>query len=123
MRHSVPLRSALRHSNMKKYDVIFDQDAEDDLFDIYAFVALNDSVEKADRLFSALRRSCLAIRKLPLRGNILTELAEIGVVEFREHHYKPFRIIYSIESTTVSGHCVLDGRRDIQDILQERLLR
>jgi hypothetical protein len=29
---------------MKKYDVIFDQDAEDDLFDIYAFVAVNDSV-------------------------------------------------------------------------------
>ena len=41
---------------MKKYDVIFDQDAEDDLFDIYAFVALNDSIEKADRLFAALRR-------------------------------------------------------------------
>ena len=108
---------------MKKYDVVFDQDAEDDLFDIYAFVALNDSVEKADRLFSALRQSCLTLRKQPLRGNIPMELAEIGVVEFRELHYKPYRIIYSLESTTVSVHCVLDGRRDIQDILQERLLR
>jgi toxin ParE1/3/4 len=108
---------------MKKYEVIFDQDAEDDLFDIYAFVAMTDSVERADRLFAALRRTCLKLRKLPVRGNIPTELFEIGVVEFRERHYKPYRIIYSVESTTVYVHCVLDGRRDIQTILQERLLR
>ena len=108
---------------MKKYDVIFDQDAEDDLFDIYAFVAMNDSVERADRLFAALRRTCLQIRKLPHRGNIPTGLFEIGVTEFRELHYKPYRIIYSLESATVYVHCMLDGRRDIQTILQERLLR
>ncbi len=108
---------------MKKYDAIFDRDAEDDLFDIYAFVAMNDSVERADRLFAALRRTCLKLRKLPLRGNIPSELFEIGVTEFRELHYKPYRVIYSLESTTVYVHCVLDGRRDIQTILQERLLR
>ena len=108
---------------MKKYDVIFDRDAEDDLFDIYAFVAMNDSVERADRLFAALRRTCLKLRKLPLRGNIPSELFEIGVMEFRELHYKPYRVIYSLDSTTVYVHCVLDGRRDIQTILQERLLR
>jgi toxin ParE1/3/4 len=108
---------------MKKYDVKFDQDAEDDLFDIYTFVATSDSLEKADRLFVALRQTFLKLRKLPLRGNIPTELLEIGVMEFRELHYKPYRIIYSLESTTVYVHCVLDGRRDIQDILQERLLR
>jgi len=108
---------------MKKYDVIFDRDAEEDLFDIYAFVAMNDSVERADRLFAALRRTCLKLRKQPLRGNIPSELFEIGVTEFRELHYKPYRVIYSLESTTVYVHCVLDGRRDIQTILQERLLR
>jgi len=108
---------------MKKYEVMFDQDAEDDLFDIYAFVAMNDSVESADRLFAALRRTCLKLRKLPLRGKIPTELFEIGVTGFRELHYKLYRIIYSLESTTVCVHCVLDGRRDIQTILQERVLR
>lgn len=108
---------------MKTYDVVFDHDAEDDLFDIYAFVAVNDSVDKADKLFTALRRTCLKLRKLPLRGAIPRELFDIGVVEFRELHCKPYRIIYSLESTTVYVHCVLDGRRDIQTILQDRLLR
>jgi len=108
---------------MKKYDVIFDQDAEEDLFDIYTYVAMNDSVERADRLLRALRQTCQTVRRPPLRGNIPTELFQIGVVEFRELHHKPYRVIYSLESTTVYVHCVLDGRRDIQTILQERLLR
>jgi toxin ParE1/3/4 len=108
---------------MKTYDVIFDQDAEDDLFDIYAFVAANDSVERADKLFAALKRTCLKLRKLPLRGTIPRELFDIGVLEFRELRYKPYRVLYSLDSTTVNVHCVLDGRRDIQTILQDRLLR
>ena len=89
---------------MKKYDVIFDQDAEDDLFDIYAYVALDDSGDKADGLFAALRQTCLKLRKMPLRGNIPTELSEIGVMEFRELHFKPYRIIYSLVSNTVYVH-------------------
>ena len=108
---------------MKKYDVIFDTDVEEDLFDIYTYVVMNDSVERADRLLRALRQTCHKLRTLPLRGTIPTELYQIGVVEFREPHHKPYRVIYSLESTTVYVHCVLDGRRDIQTILQERLLR
>ena len=120
---SVRLISALRRSSMIKYEVIFDHDAEDVLFDIYTFVAMNDSVERADRLLRALGQTCQKLRTLPLRGTIPRELYQIGVVEFREVHYKPYRVIYSLESTTVYVHCVLDGRRDIQTILQERLLR
>lgn len=108
---------------MKRYNVIFDQYAEDDLFDVYAFVAMNDSVARADKLLEALRQTCLKLRKLPHRGNVVPELFEVGVLEFRELHYKPYRVIYSFESTTVFVHCILDGRRDIQDLLQERLLR
>lgn len=123
MRSSIHSTNASQNSSVTKFKVVFDQDAEEDLFDIYTFVALNDSVAKADRLFAALCRSCLKLRNLPRRGNIATELFEIGVTEFRELHHKPYRIIYSLESTTVYVHCVLDGRRDIHDILQERLLR
>ncbi len=108
---------------MGKYDVVFDTDAEDDLFDIYAFVAVNESVDRADQLFAGLRDTCQKLRTLPRRGNIPAELFEIGVMDFRERHHKPYRIIYSLESTTVYVHCVLDGRRDIETILQERLLR
>ena len=108
---------------MKKYNVVFDNSAEDDLYEIYTYVALNDSIERADKLFAALRITCTKLKTLPLRGHIPPELFEVGVVEFREIHYKPYRIFYSIDNDTVQVHCVLDGRRDIQTILQERSLR
>ena len=60
---------------------------------------------------------------MPLRGHIPSELFEIGVVEFREINYQPYRIFYSIEINNVLVHCILDGRRDVQTILQERSLR
>ena len=108
---------------MKKFYVFLDTDAEDDLFEIYSYVASNDSIERADELFSSLRHACYTVTIFPLRGNCPPELFEIGVSEFREIRYKPYRIMHSIESTSVYVHCILDGRRDVQAILQERLLR
>ncbi len=108
---------------MKKYDVIFDNSAEDDLYDIYTYVALNDSVERADKLFAAFRKSCYKLKTMPLRGHIPSELFDVGIVEFREIYYKPYRIFYSIENNNVLVHCILDGRRDVQTILQERSMR
>ena len=108
---------------MKKCDVQFDIDAEDDLFEIYRYVAASDSIVQADRLFEDLRRTCFSLRTSPLRGNVPPELKDIGVSQFREIRLKPYRIIYSIELRTVTIHCILDGRRDMQTLLQERLLR
>ena len=38
-------------------------------------------------------------------------------------HVKVFRIIYQIIETVVFIHCILDGRRDIPETLQQRNLR
>jgi len=41
----------------------------------------------------------------------------------REIHVKVYRIMYQITGDDIFVHCILDGRRDIQDLLQKRLLR
>ena len=108
---------------MKKYSVQFDLSAEDDLVEIYKYVATNESMERADKLYSLLKKACKGFALFALRGHIPPELLEVGVVEYREIHYKPYRIFYSVEKKMVNVHCVLDGRRDIETILQERSLR
>lgn len=108
---------------MKRHSVQIDLDAEEDLLVIYRYVALNDSVGQADRLFDALKKACYSLRDLPLRGHIPPELHDICVSQFREIRFKPYRIFYSVDGATVTIHCVLDGRRDLQTLLEERLLR
>lgn len=105
------------------FEVLLSEDAERDIEDIYFFVARRDAVEKADRLLVALEETCLGLSELPERGNIPKELEPLGITEFREIHYKPYRVIYRIIGRQVVVYGVLDGRRDLQSLLQRRLTR
>ena len=105
------------------YQVFILSDAEDDLYKIYRYVAAYDSIDKAESLFNKLEETCYTLSKLPARGHIPQELERIGILDYKEIHYKPYRIIYQIIESSVYIHCVLDGRRDLQELLQERVLR
>jgi toxin ParE1/3/4 len=105
------------------YEVLLADDAENDLLEIYRYVAFNDSLEKADQLLDKLEELVQALDSLPTRGHIPPELVRIGVTDYREVHFKPYRVIYRIEGQRVLVYCVLDGRRDLQSLLQQRLLR
>jgi toxin ParE1/3/4 len=50
------------------------------------------------------------------RGHTPPELERIGIYEYREIHYKPYRIIYQIIESDVYVHCVLDGRRELLNV-------
>lgn len=102
-----------------KYKVNLSFSAEEDLFEIYQYVFFNDPVEKAEKLYE----KCIALQEYPHRGHIPSELSFVGIDDFFEITYKPYRIIYHIIKKEVFIHCILDGRRDMQKILQERLMR
>lgn len=106
-----------------KFKVNLSYSAEEDLFEIYKYVFVNDSPESADKLHSKLYEKCAALQDYPNRGHIPPELSLIGIDDFLEITYKPYRIIYQIIEKTVFIHCVLDGRRDMQKLLQERFIR
>ena len=106
-----------------RFNVNFIKDAEEDLLDIYEYVYLNDSEDNAEKLFNNLYRKCLTLQAFPKRGRILPELKLLEIENFLEIFYKPYRIVYQIIQDEVFMHCILDGRREIQKLLQERLLR
>jgi len=105
------------------YNVYIIADAEEDIFSIYKYVATNDSIQKAEILLGNIEEKISNLSELANRGHIPPELEQIGIYEYREIHFKPYRIIYQIIESDIYVHCVLDGRRDLEDLLQERLLR
>lgn len=108
---------------MTSFSVYLLSGAKQDLLQLHRYVALNDSVEKADRLIDHLQRTCARLKTMPERGRIPLELERLGIREFRAIIFKPYRIIYSQAKSRVFVYCILDGRRDLQDLLEERLLR
>ena len=106
-----------------KYEIHIDDVAFDDLYAIGRYVANNDSPGKAERLLDNIQKAMVSLETMPARGSHPPELQRWGIVDFREIFFKPYRIIYEIRAKSVFIHAVLDGRRDLQDQLQERLLR
>lgn len=106
-----------------KYQVFILKDAEQDILDLYDYIAVNDSLSKADRLIDKLEEKCKSLPEFTNRGHIPPELYRISVYNYLEIHYKPYRIIYQIIDKNVFIHCILDGRRDLTDLLHERILR
>ena len=58
---------------------------------------------------------------MPERGRIVPELREQGITVYRELVEPPWRILYRIESDRVWVLAVIDGRRNVEDILLKRL--
>jgi len=108
---------------VKKYRVKIIDEAERDLVDIYTYIAKEDSLEKADHVLGKLENLALSLTEMPKRGHVPPELDRLGITDFMEVHFKPYRIIYQILGKDVWIHCIIDGRRDMQSLLQRRLLR
>ncbi len=108
---------------MKPLEIIISAEAEEDLFDLWRYVAETDSPTKADTLLDKLEESCLSLSTVPNKGHVPLELKRIGVLDFLEIHLKPYRIIYEVDSSNVLIHAILDCRRNMQTLLQQRLLR
>ncbi len=108
---------------MKRYHVRLTDEAEQDLIDIYRYVASHDSVEAADYLLDELDTLCSTLSAMPQRGHIPPELDRVAVSAYLEVHFKPYRVIYQLIGSEIFVHCVLDGRRDMQSLLERRLLR
>lgn len=106
-----------------KYKVIVGESAEIDLEDIYVYVEQNDSRGRADSLLESIGQVLVSLADMPQRGHQPPELGKIGIHGYREVFFKPYRIIYEILHDSVNVHAVLDGRRDMQSLLQQRLLR
>ena len=105
-----------------KYEVRITGIAQDDLYSIYRYVANNDSPGKAEHLLNNIEKTMASLKAIPARGNYLPEIQRWGIFDFREIFFKPYRIIYEIRDKSVFIHVVLDGRRNCEDLLQQRLL-
>jgi toxin ParE1/3/4 len=106
-----------------KYKVFIDPQAKLDLKEIFIYAAVNDSIQSANQYWDPLEETFSKLEKFPERGHIPPELRPAGIKKYLEIHYKPYRIIYEIEKNIIYVHSVIDGRRNIQEILSNRFLR
>ncbi len=104
------------------FEVRFTDDAARDLEDLYEYVSTHDSHTAADHVLAKLEKAIADLRAFPKRGSHPKELLSLGVKDFREAFFKPYRIIYRVGKDAIYVYMVADGRRDLQSLLARRLL-
>lgn len=106
----------------RKYEVLLTEDAERDMESIYDYIADFDCKAGADCVLDHLLEVVEGLTALPERGAYPKELAALGIRDYRQTAFKPYRVIYRVMGRKVYLYMIADGRRDMHSLLARRLL-
>jgi len=105
-----------------KFEVLLTEGAEQDLEAIYDYIADFDSLGNANDVLDQLMEVVESLSLFPERGSYPKELLALGIKEYRQALFKPYRLIYRVINNQVIIYLIADGRRDMQSVLERRLL-
>jgi toxin ParE1/3/4 len=105
-----------------RFEVLLTEDAGSDLEELYDYIAEHDAPSKADYVLDRIERVMETLAAFPERGSFPKELLALGIREYRQTFFKPYRVIYRVVGERVYVYLIVDGRRDMQALLQRRLL-
>ena len=104
-----------------KYKIIWTHVAEKDLKNIIEYIS-TDSPQNALKILKKIKKTASNLYMLPERGRIVPELQDQGILQYRELVIPPWRLIYRIAERKIFVLSVIDSRRNVEDILLNRLI-
>lgn len=103
------------------FKVVWSEIARNDLREIIRYIS-NDNRDIAFEVLENIRNKASKLSSFPERCRIVPELKKYKILTYREVIYKVWRIIYKIEQKSVYIGAVFDARRNLEDILLDRIL-
>jgi plasmid stabilization system protein ParE len=104
------------------FRVLWTETATRDLESLISYIA-GEAPINAGTVLGRLQSRAESLTRVPEGGRLVPELLRHGLAIWRELIVKPYRILYRIEGQTVYALAVLYSRRDLEDVLLERLVR
>jgi toxin ParE1/3/4 len=105
-----------------KFEVLLTEGAEQDLEAIHDYIREFDCIANADHVLDQLMQVVQSLSRFPERGSYPKELVSLGIKEYRQTAFKPYRLIYRVLGKQVVIYLIADGRRDVHSVLARRLL-
>lgn len=105
-----------------RFKVLLTAGAVSDLNDLHGYIVAHDSPQNADDVLDKLLEVAESLATFPERGSYPPELLALGIREYRQAFFKPYRVIYRVIGKQVIIYVITDGRRDMKSLLARRLL-
>ena len=106
----------------ERFQIVWAPVAVGDVGHILEYIAVRDGLTAATRIHTKLIERINALVTTPSMCRVVPELRSLGVTAYRELFVAPYRIFFRLGQKTVSIVGVLDGRRDLEELLLERVL-
>ena len=97
--------------------------AEQDLTEIINFLLNKKEALTAKRIYKGIKNAILSLKNFPQKGRIAPDLQEFNIIIYREIIFKNWRIFYKIQDNQIFIMGIIDGRRNVSDLLLHRFLR
>jgi toxin ParE1/3/4 len=107
---------------LKRLPVRWARAASLDLIEIVEFIK-GDRPEAARKLGHSFLTVASRLRRNPRQGKVVPELLEKGVADYRQLIVSSYRLLYTIRTEFIDVVAVIDGRRDVQNSVLQRLMR
>ena len=79
-----------------RFEVFLTENAARDLEEIHGYIATHDAPAKAEYVLDRIEEVIESLATFPERGAFPREFHALGIREYRETRFKPYRVIYRI---------------------------
>lgn len=93
------------------YEVLLAQGAEQNLESICDYISEFDRVANANHGLDRLIEVEAGLAQFPERGTCPKELVALGIKDYRQTAFKPYRVIYRVLGGQAVIYLIVDGRR------------
>jgi toxin ParE1/3/4 len=104
------------------YKVFIPSSVIKDIQEITDYISENNP-SVALGILDRIEKRINTLKEFPDRGRVVPELLNHNIIEYHELIENPWRIIYKIVGTDVFVLTIIDGRRNVQDILLRKLMK
>lgn len=106
----------------QKHEIIWAKTAHADLVEIIQRIRADNPMAAAT-ILKSIKEATAVLTLFPQQGRIVPELKQQGIVHYRELIVAPWRVIYRIAGSSIYVLSVIDARRNVEDVLLDRLVR
>ena len=106
---------------MKK-SIVWSKDAVEDFREILEYFIIKSGKNTAYKIYKKIIEKIDMLETSPVYGKVVQDLKDIGIGNIHEITESPWRIIYREQNEVVYILCVLDGRRNVQEILISKVI-
>lgn len=104
------------------YEAIWSKNASLDLIEIVSYIKNYSGNKIAKGIYTKIKSEVEYIVDFPKAGIVVPELVDIGITNIYQIIVSPWKIYYKVIENRILVLSVIDGRRNLEEILYKKII-